>query len=390
MSERFIPRPFFAPPRVLFGSGAVGEAGQVLKDLGVQEGKVFVVTDVTVSGLGLSRRLAEVLEAAGYTTTEFSEIRGEPSVEVAESVVRAARAEEPAAVVGIGGGSALDMAKLAAVFLTNEGSVADALQAPRFTRPPRPLVLIPTTAGTGAEASRNAVVIREGRKAFLGSPHLVPSAAILDPELTLTLPREVTAYTGMDALSHCIEALLSTNGTALTDAIAFQGIQIVQAYLPRATQDGSDLEARGQMLVAAYLGGLALNAGMVVGHSIAYTLANRLGIPHGLSCALALPYAMEYNASHAEERLSGIARAFGVEPRPQEAVRAVRALSATVGIPLAWKNLGLAHDVLPELVEECLSVYPRPNNPRPLDRPSLLRLYEAAWNGEPYQEGRSA
>jgi len=390
MSGRFVPRPFFAPPRVLFGSGSVGEAGQLLRDLGVREGKVFLVTDVTVSGLGLSRRLAGVLESAGFTTREFSEIRGEPSLEVAESVVTAARAHDPVAVIGIGGGSALDMAKLAAVFLENEGSVADALQAPRFARGPRPLVLIPTTAGTGAEATRNAVVIREGRKAFFGSPHLVPSAAILDPELTLTLPREATAYTGMDALSHCIEALLSTNGTALTDAMALQGIQIVQTYLPRAVENGSDLEARGHMLVAAYLGGLAVNAGMVVGHSIAYTLANRLGIPHGLSCALALPYAMEYNASLAAERLSGIARALGVEQRAQEAVQAVRALCATVGIPLAWKELGLARDILPEMVEECLSLYPRPNNPRPLDRSSLLRLYEAAWNGEPYLEATSS
>lgn len=387
MSARFVPRPFFAPPRVLFGSGALREAGQVLQDLGVFEGKVFLVTDVTVSGLGLSRRLAEVVEAAGFTTAEFSEIRGEPSLEVAESVVAASRAQDPVAVMGIGGGSALDMAKLAAVFLENEGTVADALQAPRFARPPRPLVLIPTTAGTGAEASRNAVVIREGRKAFLSSHYLVPSAAILDPELTLTLPREVTAYTGMDALSHCIEAVLSTNGTALTDAMAFQGIQIVHTYLPRAVGNGSDLEARGHMLVAAYLGGLALNAGMVVGHSIAYTLANRLGIPHGLSCALALPYAMEYNASPAAERLTGIARALGVEATPQEAVRAVRRLSTAVGIPMAWKDLGLAQHVLPEMVDECLTLYPRPNNPRPLDRPSLLRLYEAAWNGEPYLEG---
>jgi alcohol dehydrogenase class IV len=390
MSARFVPRPFFGPPRVLFGSGALREAGQVLKDLGVLGGKVFLVTDVTVSGLGLSRRLAEVVEAAGFTTAEFSEIRGEPSIEVAESVVTAARAQDPVAVMGIGGGSALDMAKLAAVFLSNKGTVTEALQTPLFDRPPRPLVLIPTTAGTGAEASRNAVVIREGRKAFLGSPYLVPSAAILDPELTLTLPRKVTAYTGMDALSHCIEALLSTNGTALTDAMALQGIQIVQAYLPRAVENGSDLEARGHMLVAAYLGGLALNAGMVLGHSIAYTLANRLGIPHGLSCALALPYAMEYNARLASERLAGIARALGVEPRAEEAVRAVRALSTAVGIPQAWKDLGLPRDALPDMVDECLSLYPRPNNPRPLDRSSLLGLYEAAWEGQPYLEGGAA
>ncbi len=385
--RELMPRPFFAPMRVVFGVGASREVGQLLRELGLPGGKILVVTDAGVSGLGLSRRLREVLEGAGFSTVEFSEIRGEPSLEVAESVVRSARAEGPDAVVGIGGGSALDMAKLAAALLKNEGTVADALQDPgQLRRPAQLLVLIPTTAGTGAEASRNAVVIREGRKAFLGSPHLVPAAAVLDPELTLTLPREVTAYTGMDALSHCIEAILSTNGNALTDSLALQGVRLVHAYLPRAVENGSDLEARANMLVAAFLGGLALNAGMVVGHSIAYTLANRLGLPHGLSCALALPYAMEYNARVASERLVWIAQAFGADPQPEAAIRAVRNLSAAVGISQAWRDLGIPYDALPEMVEECLSQYPRPNNPRHLERASLLRLYEAGWRGGPYQE----
>ncbi len=381
------PRLFSAPGRVVFGEGALWEAGRLLSELGVRGGKIVIVTDATVSGLGLSRRLSDVLERAGFPTVEFSQIRGEPSLEIVEQVVGAARMEDPAAVVGIGGGSALDSAKLVAALLTNEGTVADALRDPSLLRhPARPLVLVPTTAGTGAEATRNAVVIREGRKAFLGSPHLVPAVAVLDPELTVTLPRDVTAFTGMDALSHCVEAILSTNGNALTDAVALQGMRLVRAYLPRAVENGSDLEARGNMLVAAFLGGLAVNAGMVVGHSIAYTLANHLGLPHGLSCALALPYAMEYNARAASDRLTWIAEVFGAGSEPEAAVEVVRALSRLVGIPVAWRDLGLARNVLPELVEECLSRYPRPNNPRPLERASLLGLYEAGWRGEPYRE----
>jgi alcohol dehydrogenase class IV len=388
MIRELVPRQFLGPARVLFGVGAVGEAGRLLQELGVSDGRVLVVTDVTVSRLTISGRLGAILQEAGFQTVEFSEIRGEPSLEIAEFAVRTARTVDPVAVVGIGGGSALDTAKLAAALLSNPGTVADVLEDPtRLTEPPRPLVLVPTTAGTGAEASRNVVVIREGRKAFLGSSRLVPSAAILDPELTLTLPRDITAYTGMDALSHCVEAILSANGNALTDAIALEGMRLVHRYLPAVVERGSDLEARGHMLVAAFLGGLALNAGMVVGHSIAYTLANRLGLPHGLSCALALPYAMEYNAAAVPERLVWIARAFGAGSEPQEAVRAVRALAQTIGIPRAWRDLSLARDTLPDLVEECLVRYPRPNNPRPLDRASLLRLYEAGWVGEPYLEG---
>lgn len=375
------PRPFFATPRVVMGRGAIKEAGSVLKELGARDGKVLVVTDVTLAKLGLATRMQDIVTSSGLESLLFSDIAGEPTEDVGDAVINVARRARPNAVLGIGGGSALDMAKLAAVTVTNAGSIADFFAGKKFEVPPVPSVLIPTTAGTGAESSRNTVLSRGGRKAFLSSPYLVPAAAILDPELTLSLPAQVTAWTGMDALSHCTEAILSRNATPLTDAIAFRGIQIIRQYLPVVYRDGSNLEARAQMQVGAFLGGFALNASMVIGHSIAYTLANRLHLAHGLSCALALSHAIAYNAAHAAERISQIGRALGVDGQAPAIVREVRTLASSVGIAEAWRSLGLARGDLPALVDECITQYPRPNNPRPIERESLLRLYEAGWSG---------
>lgn len=374
-------RPFFATPRVIMGQGAVKDVGRLVSELGGRGGTVMVVTDTTLAKLGLANRIRGALSEEGLESALFSEIAGEPTEDIATAVVNATRAVRPKAVVGAGGGSALDMAKLAAVLVTNSGTVAEYFAGKGFASPPIPLVLIPTTAGTGAESSRNAVVTRKGQKAFLGSPYLVPTAAILDPELTLSLPPNVTAWTGMDALSHCMEGILSTWATPLTDAIAVRGIQLIREHLPRVYREGSNLSARSQMQVAAFLGGFALNAGMVVGHSIAYTLANRLHLGHGLSCALALSPTIAYNTTAAPEKIALLAKALSIKGNGEAVVREVRGLGTSVGIPEAWQSLGLKRDDLPALVEECMTQYPRPNNPKPVDRDSLLRLYQGAWEG---------
>lgn len=375
------PRLFFSPPRVLVGPGAVGRTGTLARDLGVREGTALLVTDATLARLGMAERARSALASAGLDAAVLSDIEGEPTEESAGTAVEAARRLRPAAVVGLGGGSALDVAKLAAVLLTNEGPLGEYLDGRQFMVPPAPLILLPTTAGTGAESSRNAVLSRGGFKAFLGSPHLVPAAAVLDPELTISLPPQITAWTGMDALSHCVEALLSTTGSALTDAAAVRGIQIVREHLQAACTRGEDLAVRAQMQVAAFLGGFALNAGMVLGHSIAYTLANRLHLPHGLSCALALHHTVAYNAAAAPQKTRLVAGALGVAGDGAAVAAALRDLGSSVGIPPAWSSVGLDRADIPELVGECMARYPRPNNPRPLEREPLLALYAAAWEG---------
>lgn len=389
-------RPFRGPSRVWYGEDAAGRIGECLAELAVAPGTALLVTDAVVDNLGLAQPVADGLAAAGFSIERFADIPGEPSAEVADRAAAVARRVSPVVVCAVGGGSVMDVAKLAAALVRNPGGVLLYTNAPggnrRFAESSVPTVLVPTTAGTGAEASQNAVIIHNGQKAFANNhPNLLAAGVLLDPRLTYSLPKTVTAHTGLDALSHCVEGMLSAGATPLTDLTGSQGVGLIFAALPRAYADGGDARARAQMMLAAYLGGLTLNAGMILGHSIAYTIANRLHLPHGFSCALALPYAMAYNRDAAADRLRRIAAAAGGNggdgafggPAGGDAVRRVQSLGLDVGMPEALRTLGLERERLPELVDECLVRYPRPNNPRPLAGEPLLSLYTAMWEGRP-------
>jgi alcohol dehydrogenase class IV len=385
------PRAFRGPSRVWFGAHASEQIKECIQELGVRPGRALLVTDAVVDRLRLAASVTDGLAAAGFDVQRFAEIPGEPSVEVADAAAARARQVAPSLVVGVGGGSVLDVAKLSAALVRNPGSALEytTIGGKRFAESAVPTILVPTTAGTGAEASQNAVVTSGTRKASATNhPQLLAAGVILDPLLTHSLPPAVTAHTGLDALSHCMEGTLSTKATALTDVMAAQGTALIFGALRRAYASGGktgpDPEARAHMVLAAYLGGLALNAGMVLGHSIAYTLANRLHLPHGLSCAIALPYTLAYNRHAARDRLGALGRAAGVDG--QDVVSQVAGLCRDVGIPDSIRSLGLERDRLPELVDECLGQYPRPNNPRPLDREPLLSLYGAMWDGRPAHE----
>jgi alcohol dehydrogenase class IV len=384
------PRAFRGPSRVWFGAHAAERIPECIQELSIRPGRALLVTDAVVDRLHLASNVADGLRAAGFDIHRYAEIPGEPTVEVADDAAATARRVSPSLVVAVGGGSVLDVGKLSAALARNPGSALEYTQigGRRFAETAVPTILVPTTAGTGAEASQNAVVTTGARKASATNhPQLLATGVILDPLLTHSLPPTVTAHTGLDALSHSMEGTLSTNATALTDLMAAQGTALIFGALRRAYASAGgnpDAEARTHMALAAYMGGLTLNAGVVLGHSIAYTLANRLHLPHGLSCAIALPYTLAYNRDAARERLRVLARAAGVEG--QDIVAHVGQLCRDVGIPDAVRTLGLGRDRLPELVDECLKLYPRPNNPRPFDQESLLSLYEAIWEGRPAHE----
>lgn len=385
------PRAFRGPSRVWFGAHASERIQECIQELGIRPGRALLVTDAVVDRLHLASKVADGLAAGGFDIHRYAEIPGEPTVEVADGAAAVARRMSPSLVVGVGGGSVLDVAKLSAALVRNPGSVLEytTVGGKRFAEAAVPTILVPTTAGTGAEASQNAVVTTGTRKASASNyPQLLAAGVILDPLLTHSLPPAVTAHTGLDALSHCMEGTLSTNATALTDAMAANGTALIFGALRRAYASGGsaggDPEARAHMVLAAYMGGLTLNAGMVLGHSIAYTLANRLHLPHGLSCAIALPYTLAYNRDVAQDRLSALARAAGFGG--EDIVAHVERLCRDVGIPDSVRSLGLERDRLPELVDECVELYPRPNNPRPLAREPLLSLYGAMWDGRPAHE----
>jgi len=373
-----------SPRQVHLGDHASAKVGELCKNWQIPPGNVLLVTDREVDHLGLHNDLKASLQAARYDVSVFAGIVREPDLEMADSLVRFSREDRYQAVVGIGGGSAMDMAKLAAALATNGGDVTDYLGIVTFPMAPLPLVLIPTTAGTGAEATSVSMLSVEGRKAIVLSPQLIPLAAVLDPVLTLSLPPKVTAATGLDALSHAFEAYMSLKSNPFTDAQAMTAISIIAEWLKPAFDDGSNLQARRAMCFAAYLGGLCLNAGVVLGHSVAYTIANRTRLAHGTSCTMSLPYTILYNIAAIPERLAQLA-AFVLnagQATPTDLAQWVDDLNGYLGMPGSLKDIGVTTDVLDEMVEECLTRYPRPTNPFEVRRDRLKVVYEKMYEGD--------
>ena len=380
---------YLGPARLYFGDGAASNLHDVLRDCGVRSGRVLLVADRDVVRLELSDAPKTSLTANGFEVDVFSDVVGEPELAVVQDLINTVRSTSYTAVVGLGGGSAMDMAKLAAALATNADEVGGLAGAVGFGSAPLPLVLVPTTAGTGAEATRVSMLSVEGQKTILVSPQLIPAAAVLDPTLTLSLPPRITASTGIDALSHALEALMSTNASPFTDAAALSAISTIARSLEVACNEPSNNRARRAMMFAAYQAGLSLNAGVVLGHSVAYTIANRAKLPHGVTCAVALPYCAVYNAPASEEWLKGVTALLPEEAREREGKHAasplvhwLASLNEALGMPASLEEVGVKRQDLPAMVDECLNKYPRPNNPVPVEREGLLELYDHLFTGD--------
>jgi alcohol dehydrogenase class IV len=375
---------FLAPREVQLGDGAAGDIGALVRRWTPPEGgTVLLVCDAALPQLGLSAVVEDSLRDAGFGVERFDGIAGEPELAVAEEAVRAARSHGPVAVVGMGGGSAMDTAKIAAALAAGTDAVGDVVGADQIAGPGLPLVLVPTTAGTGAEATRIAILSQAGEKRIVSSPHLVPVAAVLDPQLIVGLPPAITASTGLDALSHALESLLSTASSALTVPMSLDAARMLATSLPRAYAAGDDLQARRGTLYGAYLAGLSLNAGVVLGHSIAYTIANRVPLAHGVTAAIALPYCLAYSAPAVPEQLALIADVLPEQVQAAEDVVGwLQALNAELGVPPSLRDLGLTSADATEMAKECLVRYPRPTNPLPLEEDRLDVLYQHLWAGD--------
>lgn len=366
------------PARLVLGDGSIDRLGNALVALGVEPGPVLVVADAALVDLGPVERAEAVLAASGLDATVHAQVAGEPDLAAAEGVVDAVRSTPYVAVVGLGGGSAMDPAKLAAGLATNDGSVEEYLHGRPIERKALTQALVPTTAGTGAEASKNTIVTHAGRKYVIGSPLLCPDVAVLDPTLTVSCPRGVTAASGMDALAHAVEATLSTWATPFTTANALAAVGAVGAWLPTAVEDPANLDARRAMLYAAYFAGLSINASTLLGHSMAYTIATRAHLPHGVTTAMALPYCVAYDAPGARDRVALLEGELG----GGDLARRVRDLAQRVGMPTALRDVGIAEQDLGAMVDEVMTMYPRPNNPVPFERDRLVRLYRHFLDGD--------
>ncbi len=272
--------------------------------------KALIVTDKVIVKTGLVERVSKSLEQAGLSVQVFDEVEPEPKLEVAEKAAEFSRKSGCNLVIGVGGGSVLDMAKVASIAPTNPGKMADYVGVGLIKQAGLPKILIPTTAGTGSEVTNIAVVslAAEEIKSGIVGPQLMADVAIVDPEATLTMPPRLTASTGIDALTHAVEALMSVNSNPLTDALAYEAVKLVFRNLRKACYQGENLEARYGMSLAALLAGLAFgSAGVCGGHALAYAFAVKYNVPHGIACGLALPYIMEYNLPVCEEKLARIA-----------------------------------------------------------------------------------
>ncbi len=377
------------PTRVLLGAGAVARLGEEVRALGVR--RPLVVTDRGVVASGIADRVEGVLREAGLRPTRHDGVRANPTDEDAAEGLAAYRAGECDGVVAVGGGSAIDGAKLVALLVNHPPPLSrydDAAGGDRFvTGPVPPLVAIPTTAGTGSEVGRSAVATLPdtGRKTVIFSPRLMPRVAVCDPALTVGLPRALTAWTGMDALTHAVEAYVATGFHPLADAVAVDAIRRVARALPVAVRDGTDLAARTDMMVAAMEGAMAFQKGLGASHALAHALTPLCGVHHGLANAIVLATVAAWNAPAAPARLARVAVALGEPEGPDDAALASRAaariaaLARELGIPPRLRDAGVREEDLPAVAAKAFEDASHRTNPRPCTEADLLALARAAW-----------
>jgi len=376
------------PTRILFGAGSAVRVGEELKALGSK--RAFVVTDAGVRGAGLVEPIVESLKAAGIESVVFDGISSNPLEAEVLAATEAYRNAKADGVVALGGGSPLDVGKLVRLAATHPLPLAqydDAIDGwQKITKPVPPMVAIPTTAGTGSEVGRSGVVTIQAtnRKVVIFAPRLLANVAILDPKLTETMPPRITAATGMDALTHCIEAYCALGDHPMADAIALQGIELCGKHLENAVHDGKDLEARGAMLKASMMGAVAFQKGLGACHSLAHPLSAEHHLHHGLANAVCLPAVLDFNRSAVPEKIARIAKLLGargenVETLAFECSGAVRALRKKIGLAEGLGATGVPEDGLSKLAKLALEDACHRSNPRACTEEDMLALYKASF-----------
>ncbi len=360
---------FSVPTQIHFGPGVL----ENLKDLISHTEKVFLVSDAGVEKAGITEKVAALLEERGVQHCLYTNITPNPTAAQVKEAHRELKAFGASTVISLGGGSPLDVGKVLAALATNEGKLEEYQWEGRpFENPPLLSIAIPTTAGTGSEVTGMSVIIdRNVKRAVLG-PAIYPRVALVDPELMVTLPADLTASTGLDALSHAVEAYVGKNSSPITDALALEAIGLLGRYLWRAVADGQDLKARDRVALASTLAGLAMDqAGLGIVHSLAGPLGGFFDVPHGLSNAILLPYGMRFNAMAAPEKYARIAQALGVDTRDLErwhgAIAAVEAVVCLVKeMSLTWdlKEYGVTGDRVEEMGRAAAEMRLMLNNPR--------------------------
>lgn len=373
---------FSFPTQIHFGPGARTLLAEHLKQAEVR--RPLLVTDKGIAALPMTESLAGDLKAAGLAPAVFGEVWGNPTASQVRAGKKAFAAHKADAVIGLGGGAALDVAKAVALMAVHDGDILDYAwdnpQGVRVQHPLPPLVALPTTAGTGSEVGRSAVISHDVThvKKIIFSPALLARAVFADPELTLGLPANLTAATGMDALAHNVESFLSPTYHPLCDGVALEGTRIASQALLRAVRDGNDLAARSEMLMASMMGAIAFQKDLGAVHSCAHALGTVLGLHHGLAVGIMFDHVMRFNATVAEEKLTELARVVMGGSSAEAFIAWLVRLKADIEIPAQLGAVGAEPEHVEQLAELALADTCHHTNPRPCTREDFTKLFERA------------
>jgi alcohol dehydrogenase class IV len=381
---------FKLPSRILFGLNLVDSLGEEVKALGMQ--RLLLVTDRGVVNAGLLERVIRALDASAIDYTIFDTVEANPTITTVHNGAEIFQKNKCDGLVAVGGGSPMDAAKGIGVQATHEGDIMD--YSRRVGKPVQnitpPLVAIPTTAGTGSEVTWVAVLVdpRDKVKIVVPSPYLAANVALLDPSLTVSLPPEITAFTGMDALTHAIEAYVSLKSQPMADSLAWEAIQLISANLRQAVGNGDNLAARANMMLASTMAGMAfVNASVGLVHAAAHALGGFFNIAHGIANAVMLPLVMRLSLIGNPGKYADIAVAMGENVEglsemeaAREAVFAVEGLAADIGIPQDLKQLGAEPARISDLVDETMNQSGSyPFNSRKVGKREIVQLFEQAF-----------
>ncbi|EIT86068.1 iron-containing alcohol dehydrogenase [Fictibacillus macauensis ZFHKF-1] len=381
------------PTKTIIGAQALDQLVQEVQKWNGQQ--ILLITDPTLVKLGIVRSIQQPLEQGGFSITTYDDITPEPSVDTAERLLTFAKQQAFDLIIGFGGGSALDLAKLIAVLSANDGCVSDYLHltgTKTVVHKGLPKILIPTTAGTGSEVTNIAVLSLATTKDVVAHDLLLADVAIIDPHVTYTVPANVTAATGMDALTHAIEAYLSVNASPVTDAFSLHAVSLLSAALKRAVDNGEDAQARNDLSHGSYLAGLAFfHAGVAGVHALAYPLGGQFHLAHGESNAVLLPYVMDYLRPHCMEKMKHLYKAMNEKVEDLSAEEASRRfvdrlheLIKEVHIPATLQDFHIPEDAIASLTQQgAKQTRLLARSPVPLTVEAIESIYTTAYKGVP-------
>ena len=386
---------YFLPPRIEFGDGAIQNLGEHIKSFGCK--RPLLVSDAGVMNAGILAKAIEALHASGLPSVTYLDIEPNPTDLSINDGVAAYKSEACDIVIAVGGGSVMDAAKAIRLLTTHapplEPYYADVGGIERIRGDMPPLICVPTTAGTGSEVSQGAIITDTSlnttdrwRKRAIVTPFNMSNIALLDPGITLGMPPALTAATGMDAITHGIEAYTATKYHPIAEGVALQALRMLSANIQKVYHDGGDVTARGEMLLGSCMAAFSFQKGLGAVHSLAHQLSTDAPIPHGVANAILLPPVMEFNFSHATEKYAEIARVLGIDTSSMDneeaahaAIDKIRAFNRELNMPKGLGDAGLDRAKIPKLGADAMLDHCHKFNPRVCTEADMAALFEAAF-----------